>query len=55
MAIEVRQLTIRSFVSGDRDQERARSTREDTEKIKEEILRECREIVRDMVRAERER
>ena len=54
MAIEVRQLTIRSVVSGDR-QEEAGSTRENTEKMKEEILRECREMVRDMVRAERER
>ena len=55
MAIEVRQITIKSLVSGDEDRERSSRPAQDMERLKEEILSECRRMLRELMRAERER
>ena len=56
MAIEVRQITIRSFVSAEPNEDRNTSgPSQDSERIKGEILAECREMVLEMIRTERER
>jgi hypothetical protein len=55
MAIEVRQLTIRSFVSTERENETAQASRQETERMKEQILSECRQMMLELIRADRER
>jgi hypothetical protein len=54
MAIEVRQITIRSVVGG-AQAEPATPANPDPERMREEILSECRRMVLDVIRAERER
>ncbi len=54
MSIEVRQLTIKSFVAPQQEKEEMLSKRE-WERMKEELLAECRRMVADMLRSERER
>jgi len=55
MAIEVRQMTIKSFVSVDEERERTSGPAQDTERLKEEILSECRRMMRELLHADRER
>jgi hypothetical protein len=55
MAIEVRQVTVKSVVSDDREDRRVAVAERDREIIKKEILTECRQIVLEIMRAERER
>jgi hypothetical protein len=55
MAIEVRQVTIKSVVSDDRADRPVPDSGKDREIMKKEILAECRQIVIDIMRAERER
>jgi hypothetical protein len=55
MAIEVRQMTIRSFVAGDGEEERESLSRQETERLREEILTECRRMVLELMHADRER
>jgi hypothetical protein len=55
MAIEVRQITIKSFVSGGGAEESAPLSQQNTERIREEILAECRRMVLELMRADRER
>lgn len=55
MAIEVRQVTVRSTVQPGEDREAAAPPRHEPERMKEEILAECRRMVLEMMRSERER
>ena len=60
MTIEVRQMVIRSSVSSDARQQTASpadaaSLAEALERMRAEIIAECREIVRGVVTASRER
>jgi hypothetical protein len=55
MAIEVRQLNIRSVVSGNGDAEGSPPSPAEAERLKRELLSECRQMVLDLMRAERER
>jgi hypothetical protein len=55
MAIEVRELNIRSVVSGNGTPENASPSREEAVNLKEEVLAECRQMILDLIRADRER
>jgi hypothetical protein len=55
MAIEVRQITIRSVVSPELDGRALSPSAYETKKLREDILRECRRLVRELMRADRER
>jgi len=55
MAIEVRQVTVRSTVNAGPQRESVSGPRQDPERIKEEILAECRRLILEIMRAERER
>jgi hypothetical protein len=56
MAIEVRQVTIKSVISAAPAEPIGASTpTHESERIKEEILAECRQMVLEILRAERER
>ena len=55
MAIEVRQVTIKSFVSEKDEKKSASSGREQEERMKRELLSECRQMMLDLMRNTRER
>ena len=56
MAIEVRQVTIKSVVASGKDEEKnAPDWRQEEERIKDEILSECRQMMHELMRANRER
>ena len=54
MAVEIRELSIRSFVAGE-SSTRGRAHSEEELKLKDAILAEIREMIFDILRAERER
>jgi len=55
MAIEVRQVIVNSIVSAPGDQDSPSVRRREADKLKDQILPECRRIVLELLRAERER
>jgi hypothetical protein len=55
MTIEIRQVTIKSFVTGNGEEKSPAHSRQDAERMKEEILSECRELIHEFLRAHRER
>lgn len=55
MAIEIRQLTIHSQVSARAEEPRRGLSKRELEELKERVLPECRQMVMEMIRAERER
>ena len=55
MAIEIRQLTIHSQVSARAEEPRQALAKRELEEFKEQFLPECRQMVMEMIRAERER
>ena len=55
MPIEIQELSIKSVVSGDFGDGSPGNTREDAEKLREAILAECRQMILDLMRGERER
>ncbi len=54
MAIEVRQMTVKSIVARDGEADPAKAHL-DAEKLKEEVLAECQQMILEMLRMERER
>ncbi|WP_420238184.1 DUF5908 family protein [Telmatobacter bradus] len=55
MAIEIRQLTIKSSVAVEKEKGASLSSKQERERLKKEILSECRQMMLDMMRQERER
>ena len=55
MTIEVRQMVIRSSVGGDAPVQRVEDGQEWRERLREEVLAECKAWLEDRLRRERER
>lgn len=55
MTIEIRQLTVHSQVSARAEEPRRALSRREIEALKERLLPECRQMVLELIRAERER
>ncbi|HEX4164611.1 MAG TPA: DUF5908 family protein [Bryobacteraceae bacterium] len=55
MPIEVQELNIRSTVSDEDGEADGAGEQQDLERLRETILAECRAMVLDLMRAERER
>jgi len=54
MAIEVRQMTIKAFVSATSEPESGSGSQPEAERLKEKILSECRQLVLQLMREDRE-
>lgn len=55
MAIEIRQLTIHSQVAARAEEPREKLSKRELDRLKQQLLPECRQMVAEMIRAERER
>jgi hypothetical protein len=55
MAIEIRQLTVTSNVASTEPRQRVQFPEPERERMKQEMLRECREAMVERLRLERER
>jgi hypothetical protein len=55
MAIEIRQLTVKSSVSSQQEKEKPSFSKQERERLKREILSECRQMLLEMMRLEQER
>ncbi|MGA2889698.1 MAG: DUF5908 family protein [Terracidiphilus sp.] len=55
MAIEIRQLTVKSSVSSQEKKEKPSFSQQDRDRLKREILSECRQMLFEMMRLQRER
>jgi hypothetical protein len=55
MAIEIRQLTVTSNVSSTEPGQKVQFPGRERERLKQEMLMECRETMLEMLRLERER
>ena len=55
MAIEVRQITVKSVVSATGEERVPSLSSHDEEQLKQEILSECRQMLLELIKAEKER
>ncbi|WP_417910176.1 DUF5908 family protein [Candidatus Electronema sp. PJ] len=55
MSIEVRQLIVKTIIEKNQVQDRADTSRDDTEQLKTELFNQCRGLIAEIIRREKER